>query len=328
MGYLYEKIRKKDINRDIDALKDVTSVRARRRKIADLMKSVCIYGSDAGSCQALADLLRTESSGEQYRAKIMAQTGHGTRLLEESRRIEKLRKQYEPHYLANREAFRLFDVDTSTMPTWVEIKNKLSREMVLVAEQIPERQLLLVPSVTRYKLIDAIAGNQYQLDKLIYGDDLQQKIPIGQAAIQVGETINNNELWGEEPAWGEPMAGLSWEVKIVDGRNSLPFLPELQAGKRNHFQVMAMNHALKKVGLTALSGVRAYLAWVIVDISSGRLYDRSQSIVLNADQVSASLFGTSSISTGYFGGATFLLSGAYPQVKGTHLRLLASLSVM
>lgn len=201
--------------------------------------------------------------------------------------------------------YERFGVSVKDMPRLAKIMAKLSPENIALIEKLPNVRVCL-PGGRRYELVAAI-------DKKVGHHGIKLKT----FAYELGD----DKLWSN----GQAEKVNKRQVVFVDGGEVVPYNESLQAGKTNQKQVVALIADYKKRGFDVLAGAQDFLGLQIQVLAEGKLIDKNNWIVLNADVVAKD--EKALLGCGFWSDDEVNLNGASPCGLSNVLRLRAAVRV-
>lgn len=201
--------------------------------------------------------------------------------------------------------YEAFGISVKDMPSWAEIMAKLSPKEIALIEKLPDVRVLL-PGGPRHELVAAI-------DKKVGHHGIKLKT----FTYELGD----DKLWSN----GQAEKVDERRVVFVDGREDVPYNEALQAGKTNHQQVVALTADYKNQGLDVLTGAQDFLGLQMQALAEGKLIDKDNWTVLNADVVAKD--EKALLGRGYWSGDRVGLNRGFPLDQYYGLRLRGAVRV-
>ncbi|MBI2634128.1 hypothetical protein HYW82_00460 [Candidatus Peregrinibacteria bacterium] len=210
----------------------------------------------------------------------------------------------ESQYPIMQATLERYEIPLDGMPTWQQIKQGLTPEVLAKASKLEEPTILLVSPVSRQSKVEAIDNH---------------KVP-GQKYDTAIYNMHDDNLWNG----GKNSPENKWKVLIVEGTQNVQKDPAINNGSKTNFQMTkAWLKKLKNQGLKALEGADAYLTLMMRSLVAGKPVDKDFFTVLNAENLTES----SLVAYGVWDYARVRLGSASPADINARLRLRGSVGV-
>lgn len=216
---------------------------------------------------------------------------------ETPRHIELL-KDIETQYPKMKSTLERYEISTKGMPTWEQVKNGLTPEVLDKALKLAEPTLLLVPPTSRQSKVEAI--NKHPTKK--------------QKSDTYAFELNDNNLWNG----GKSKTENKWRVSIVEGVQDVAQDDEIYDDKRTNDEMSEL--WVKKYedqGLDTMNDADTYLMLMMKGLAEDKPLDPRTNTVLNGKNLTKS----SVVALGYWHGGQVYLSYANPDDVRNFLRL-------
>lgn len=215
-----------------------------------------------------------------------------------------LLKNLEVQYPAMKSALERYAISTEGMPSWEQVKQGLTPEVLNKALKLEKPSLLLIPPTTRPSKVEAIDRHPAE----------------GQERNTHTYEMDDDNLWNG----GEAETDKKWRVSIVEGVEDVEQDLEIYDGRKTNYEMTKEWVAkLEARGLDVMNDADTYLTLMMKGLVEGKPVDQKTFTVLNGKNLKKGAL----VALGRWSVDRFLLVSDLPHISSINLRLRGSVGV-